>query len=116
LAQTVTETAERLGIAKLVEVKRTVRVVDPQAKYLGQWDATKGSVAIRFVIAPGRKVRAVRISEGQETHQSVGHWSLEDEQINLVIENDTVTGTIDEAGNLVVHADGEVITFERVDD
>ncbi len=116
VVQTVKETAQRLGMATLLDIKRTVRPVDPQVRYLGQWETVHGDETLRLVLEPGHRARAIEVENGGDTRQTIGNWSLEGEQIRLSMDNDTVTGKIDESGSLVIEADGERIAFTKKGD
>lgn len=116
LAQTIAETAERFGVARFVEVKRTLRPFDPGAKYVGRWVPESGPETVQLVILNNRTVQARASYEGG-SHQTPGRWSLEGEQIVLIIDNDRVTGRIDESGNLILTPPGEeYLIFKKMND
>ncbi len=113
LAQTIAEAAQRLEIARLVEVTRTLHPPEPETQYLGEWEATMEGEAVRITIEPRQRMRVVEIDNGRITSQRTGRWSLEGDRIAATVGGEMMTGTIDESGDLIFESGSERVVFKK---
>ncbi|MBN1361251.1 MAG: hypothetical protein JW993_11690 [Sedimentisphaerales bacterium] len=116
LAQTVAQTAKRMNIRQLVEINRTISPLDPQTEYLGTWQAQVDDETIQLSFLPGQRVQATEIQAGRIARKIPGRWSLEDNRIVVTVDNEILTGKIDDGGHLVLEGGDEVISFEKKGD
>jgi hypothetical protein len=115
LAQTVAETAQRLGIAQFVKVKRTLHPPEPETLYMGQWEGTVEGETVRVTITR-QSFEVLEIENGRITGRKGGRWSMEGDRIAVSIGNEMLTGTIDEAGTLFLVSGTERIAFRKKTD
>jgi len=113
LAQTVAGTAQRLGIAQLVKVKRTLRPAEPETLYMGQWEATMDGETVRVTIEPSKVVQILEIENGRITGRKSGRWSMEGDRIAVTASGEMLTGTIDKSGTLFLVSGTERIAFQK---
>jgi hypothetical protein len=118
-----TDVAADLGLADFVQVTRTLIVPDPEERYLGKWQAAHGDEELELSIAPHQRAHFTIASRQSRPFVTTllpyaGRWELSGDHGDEILVSwgsSSLSGRIDDDGNLVVDWEGRPLVFKKLD-
>jgi hypothetical protein len=86
--------------------------LSPERRYLGKWSGTYESET--YTAQFEKDGRCILTEEDGGTDVFAGHWTVENKEITISLEGETVNGFLTPVGDLVLSEGSVSIVFRRV--
>jgi hypothetical protein len=97
--QAISDTARRLGLSELVEIKRNLRQAKPEELYMGRWEARRDDgEAITIVLEAHQSCLVI---EGEK--QIRASWAPNGDGLVVIGESLQLSGAFDSQGHLIIN-------------